>query len=76
LTIGELIDFNLAIQQPGSLVGFADLYSEDVESLKTAIQEHYGSQEAWLSLPESTELPDAVSRKAESLVEKFEEWKG
>ncbi len=75
MTIGELIDFNLAIQQPDSLVGFADLYSEDVELLKSAIQEHYGSQEAWLSLPESTELPDGINRKAESLVEKFEDWK-
>jgi hypothetical protein len=75
LTIGELIDFNLAIQQPGSLVGFADLYGEDIESLKAAIQDRYGSQEAWLLLPESTELPDAIGRKAESLVEKFEDWK-
>ncbi len=76
MTIGELIDFNLAIQQPGSLVGFADLFGEDTESLKAAIQEHYGSQEAWLLLPESTELPGEITRKAESLVQKFEDWKG
>ena len=75
MTIGELIDFYLSIQQPGSLVGFADLYGDDVEKLKAAIQSHYGSQEAWLKLPESDFLPKEIEEKAERLVSKFEDWK-
>lgn len=76
MTIGELIDFYLAIRQPAALLGFADLYEDDIESLKQAIQEHYGSQEAWLALPESDPLPEDIDKQAKKLVEKYEDWKG
>ena len=76
LTIGELIDFYLSIQQPGSLVGFADLYGDEVEALKDAIQSYYGSQEAWLALPETEELPLEVEQQAKVLIKLFEDWKG
>lgn len=76
MTIGELIDFHLSIQQPGPLVGFADLYGDEVEALKDAIQSHYGSQEAWLALPETEELPPEIEQRAKLLIKLFEDWKG
>ncbi len=75
LTVGELIDFHLAIQQPGALIGFDQLYADRIEALKQAIQEHYGSEEAWLSLPESSELPDSVEQHTRELVKLYEDWK-
>ena len=75
MTVGELIGFHLSIQQPGSLVGFTELYAEDIERLKSAIQDHYGSQEAWLSLPESEDLPEGVERLAKQLIELHTSWK-
>jgi hypothetical protein len=76
LTIGALIDFYLSIQQPGSLVGFADLYGDDIEALKASIQSHYGSQEAWLALPEEEELPEEIAVRAGRLIGCYEDWKG
>jgi len=76
VTIGELIEFNLEIQQPGALLGFTDLYGDEIEGLKAAIQEHYDSQEAWLALPESEPLPPEIDEKAQKLVEKYQDWKG
>lgn len=76
MTIGALIDFYLSIRQPGSLVGFADIYEDDIEALKATIQEHYGSQEAWLALPESETLPEEIAEKAERLVKLYKEWEG
>ena len=75
MTIGELIDFYLSIQQPGSLVGFADLYGDNIEALKASVQSHYGSQEAWLALPETDELPGEIEETAKRLIAKFEDWK-
>ena len=75
MTIGELIDFHLSIQQPGSLIGFADLYGDEVEALKAVIQSHYGSEKAWLDLPESEELPPEVEEKAKRLIELYEDWR-
>lgn len=76
MTVGELIDFHLAIQQPGALIGFGQLYADRIDALKEAIQDHYGSQEAWFALPEDTTLPDAIDQRAVKLVELYEEWKG
>ena len=64
MTIEELIDFYLSIQQPGSLVGFTDLYGEEIEKLKSMIHSHYGNQEAWLSLPETDTLPPEIEAQA------------
>ena len=49
MTVKELIDFHLSIQQPGALIGFSELYADRIDELKQAIQDHYGSQEAWLA---------------------------
>ena len=76
MTIRELIDFHLSIQQPGSLLGFADLYGDEVEALKTAIQSHYGSQNAWLALPETDEVPPEIEKHANRLIKLYEDWKG
>ena len=76
MTIGELIDFHLAIQQPGALIGFDQLHADQIEALKQVIQDHYGSEETWLSLPESTALPEPIERHARKLVKLYEEWKG
>lgn len=76
MTIGELIDFYLSIQQPGNLVGFTDLYGDEIESLKEAIQTHYGSQEAWIALPEADELPEELAKRAERLAGSYKDWKG
>ena len=76
MTIGALIDFYLSIQQPGNLVGFADLYGDDIESLKASIQNHYGSQEMWSALPEEEDLPVEIAQRAERLIDCYEDWKG
>ena len=75
MTIGELINFHLSIQQPGSLIGFADLYGEEVEALKAVIQSHYGSQKAWLDLPETEKLPLEVEERAKRLMKLYEDWR-
>jgi len=75
VTVRELIDFHLAIQQPGTLVGFTELYADAIEELKAAIQEHYGSQEAWLGLRESEVLPETVENVAKRLVTLHASWK-
>jgi hypothetical protein len=75
VTIEELIDFYLSIQQPGSLVGFTDLYGEEIEKLKSMIHSHYGNQEAWLSLPETDTLPPEIEAQASRLVENYNDWK-
>ncbi len=75
MTVGELIDFYLSIQQPGSLIGFTDLYGEDIEKLKTSIQSHYGSQEAWISLSETETLPAEIETVSVRLMGLYEDWK-
>jgi hypothetical protein len=76
VTIGELIDFHLAIQQPGLLIGFDQLFADQIAALKQTIQDHYGSQEAWFALPEDTALPEPVEQVAVELVKLYEDWKG
>lgn len=75
MTVGELIDFTLSLRQPGALIGFDTLYGDRIEALKVAIKEHYGSEEAWLALPESAPLSDEIERMAQDLVKQYEAWK-
>lgn len=75
MTVKELIDFHLSIQQPGALIGFSELYADRIDELKQAIQDHYGSQEAWLALSEDTELPDPIQSRASKLVRLYDDWK-
>ena len=74
MTVRELIDFYLNIRTPGNLLGFDSVFSQDLEALKQAIQNHYGEQEAWLALPEETELPEAIASHAGALVQEFRVW--
>ena len=73
MKVSELIDFYLSIRQPGQLIGFDSLFQEDLETLKLAIQDHYGDMESWLSLPEETELPAPIASKANDLLRKYED---
>ncbi|MCZ6635444.1 MAG: hypothetical protein O7G87_18750 [bacterium] len=74
MTVRELIDFYLNIRTPGNLLGFDSVFSQDLEALKQAIQNHYGEQKTWLSLPEETELPEAIASQADALLKKFKAW--
>ncbi len=74
MKVRELIDFYLAIRTPGRLLGFDSVFSGDLDALKSAIQTHYGSQEAWLALPEDADLPDEIAQIAQDLIEKYEAW--
>ena len=74
MTIRELIDFYLAIQSPGNLLGFDNVFSQDLEALKMAIQEQYGHQNTWLDLPEDTELPKKITDMAQTLVKQYDAW--
>lgn|GEM_PF-1304957 len=74
MTIGALIDFYLSVRQTGSLIGFDSLYEADLEALKQKIQAFYGDQEAWLALPEETELPEEIGKPALDLATRFRAW--
>ena len=74
MTIGDLIDFHLAIKAPGQLIGFDTLYGDELDTLKQKIQEIYGTQEAWLERSEKEELPEEIARMADDLVGKYKEW--
>jgi hypothetical protein len=76
LTVGELIDFYLSIRQKGDLLGFDSLYEADLEGLREKIQRFYGDRDAWLAMPEDTELPEEIGTPALDLVDKFSIWNG
>ncbi len=74
MRVRELIDFYLAVRTPGQLLGFDALFSQDLDALKSAVREHYGSQEAWLALPEDAELPGEIAGMAQDLMERYQAW--
>ena len=74
MKVRELIDFYLAIRPAGQLLGFGAVFEGDLNALKEAIRQHYGSQDAWLALPEDTDLPDEIARMAQDLLKKFDVW--
>ncbi len=74
MRVQELIDFYLAIRTRGQLLGFDAVFSQKLDGLKGAIQTHYGSQEAWLALPEDAELPEEIARMAQDLIAEYQAW--